>query len=63
MDLTPNPFKDEREAPPVTDDKIHVKPWIETNNKRGTYSGGIQIGMSLEKLGQLLSKLKFWKKK
>lgn len=61
MEMPPNPFKEEREAPPVTDDKIHVKPWVELNDKRGTHSGGIQIGMSFETLTRLLRKLKFWK--
>lgn len=61
MDIyPPNPFKEEREAPPITDDKIHVKPWIETNDKRDTRSVGIQVGMSLETLKRLLGKLKFW---
>lgn len=62
MELPPNPFKDEREAPQVTDGKIHIKPWIEKNDKRGSYSGGIQVGMSIDTLKKILGKLKFWGK-
>lgn len=50
---------DDKEAPPILDDQVHISPWLETNRHENLV--GIQFSMNFETFGKLIKKLKFWK--
>jgi hypothetical protein len=61
-DYKPDPRQEEEinKSKVIDDNNIHIKPWV--GGEKGHNYAGIQIGMSWEKFGELLGKLKFWKK-